>query len=302
MENISFEYVIFKKILDNYISGCIFFDPTQKIIYANKIFEIITGLEKVEVIGKSLDSNVFKCENEDEKPLCSIGCPIEDAFNKKKLVKKECFINNNIFGKIPVIISAFPIYNDNEFIGVCCNIDDNALKFLQNKKIKYLEKVAMIDELTGLPNRRFLKIMLDKCFGKLVRFENYSFGIIFFDIDNFKKINDTFGHKVGDDVLKRLAYIAKKMFRKYDVCCRYGGEEFVAVLQYLNNSDLYQIAERLRVLVENNLKIPKYNYSVTISIGATKAKKDDTFDSLIKRADKLMYQSKVNGKNQVSVG
>ncbi len=296
------ENSIFKKILDNYISGGIFFNKEKKIEYVNKIFEILTGIEEKSILGKNLNDHLFKCENTNEELLCSECCPIEYVFIKRKLVKRDGFINNKIFGKIPVSISAFPVYNDNEFIGVFCSIEDNVLNLLQSKKIKQLEQVALLDELTGLPNRRLLNMTLYKCFSKLKRFPDYNFGILFFDIDNFKKINDTYGHKIGDEVLKKIGELTKTMLRKYDICCRYGGEEFIAVLQYIDLEKLKSIAERLRIFVQENLKVLPDNEKVTISIGATLAQKSDTVDSIIKRADELMYQSKLNGKNRVTIG
>jgi diguanylate cyclase (GGDEF)-like protein/PAS domain S-box-containing protein len=294
--------IILKKILDNFISGIAFIDQNRNIIYINNFFETITGLDKNSVLNKSVSCKFLQCRDKNNNLLCGENCPIEEAFTHQKIIKKECLIKNQIFGKFPVIISVFPIHINNEFSGVCFNIDDNAFKLLQSIKIDQLEQLAMLDELTGLPNRRFLRIFLGNCLSKLMRFPDYTLGLLFFDIDNFKYINDNFGHKFGDKVLKKLSDIIQKMLRKYDICSRYGGEEFIVVLPYLDNSNLERIAERLRSLVQDNLKFPSKGLSVTISIGATKAKKEDTIDSLIKRADELMYQSKLKGKNTITIG
>jgi diguanylate cyclase (GGDEF)-like protein len=122
------------------------------------------------------------------------------------------------------------------------------------------------------------------------------------DIDDFKSINDTYGHIVGDKVLIFLANILRKTLREGDKIYRYGGEEFVVVLNRIQRSECLKVAQRIVSLVDiNKLIYKELNVNVTISLGITSLKDDDTPDSFIARADKALYEAKKNGKNRIEM-
>ncbi len=157
-----------------------------------------------------------------------------------------------------------------------------------------LKKLATTDSLTGILNRYAFNKFLEE---EIFRAERYgtNFSIVLFDIDNFKSINDTYGHLTGDKILKEIANLVNNTIRKSDVFARWGGEEFIILIP--NGSNVVQVAEKIRKIIENNnfFDLPK----VTVSLGTTKYKKGDTIDSIIKRADKALYNAKENGKNRV---
>jgi diguanylate cyclase (GGDEF)-like protein len=127
-----------------------------------------------------------------------------------------------------------------------------------------------------------------------------SFGILFIDIDHFKSVNDTYGHQAGDEVLKLVAKTLEMNIRKDDFVGRFGGEEFIVLLKNINKKNLFIIAEKIRMLVQNSVSF--YNdqtIKVTISIGGSLYQKNDTLDTLIERADSMMYQAKNSGRNKV---
>ncbi len=288
-------------ILDSYLHGIVFFDKKGIVQYSNKLFEEITHIQKDELIGRSIKERLFSCLDENKVSFCG-NCPFIAGMETKQVKRVSCFISNRSGYLVPVIITTIPIFNGNEFIGTVFDFEDNTSKFLNYRKMRQLEELAMLDPLTGLPNRRFLNDMLDRCFQKLERFADYNFAIVFIDIDNFKIVNDRFGHDKGDYVLKKLSEIIKESLRQYDVITRYGGEEFVLILQYISMEMLFQVCDRLREKVENNLRIPGSDHKITVSLGATFATKKDTKEQLIERADKLMYKSKLEGKNKVNIG
>ncbi len=125
-----------------------------------------------------------------------------------------------------------------------------------------------------------------------------SFGIIIFDIDNFKRVNDTFGHDTGDIVLKMLSNTILETIRQNDTPARYGGEEFIILAQSDSLDSLFAFAEKLRSTFEF-LYIPAIDSSVTASFGITMYQEGDDIASLIKRADQAMYRAKSKGKNRV---
>lgn len=164
---------------------------------------------------------------------------------------------------------------------------------------KKLENLASYDTLTGLPNRRNFNEYFEKSL-KLFKRDKSPRSIIFFDLDNFKMVNDTYGHLVGDNVLKRIAVILNLQIRDCDSISRWGGEEFLILLNDSNLEQTFQVAEKLRLSFENDLELKgMVKESVTASFGVTTFKEDDTIDKVISRADHGLYAAKNSGKNRV---
>lgn len=124
--------------------------------------------------------------------------------------------------------------------------------------------------------------------------------LILFDIDFFKKINDNFGHDIGDSVLKKLATLLKKECRESDILARWGGEEFICLLPSSDHSGCREFAEKLRKIIEE--KKFRGTPQITVSIGATTYRENESFDSMFKRCDKALYEAKQSGRNRVCYG
>lgn len=168
------------------------------------------------------------------------------------------------------------------------------------KKVEKLEKTSQIDHLTKVYNRK----MLSEHLATVCTHLNFASDIHVFmiDIDDFKIINDTYGHVVGDKVLIFLANILRKTLRDGDRIYRYGGEEFVVILNRIKKSECANVANRIVSLMQTNKLIYKeLNINVTVSLGATTLAEGDTPDSLIARADKALYKAKKDGKNRIAV-
>ena len=167
-----------------------------------------------------------------------------------------------------------------------------------NKKLEYL---ANNDLLTNINNRRVFDSKLEHLI-LIHQRHKQPINLLFIDIDNFKDINDKFGHAIGDKVLVRIATILKNNIRKSDLIARWGGEEFV--IAYINSSfeDSLLTTEKLKDLIENDYILKDLNQgNITASFGLTTLKKDDKADDLINRADIAMYESKNSGKNRISI-
>lgn len=167
-----------------------------------------------------------------------------------------------------------------------------------NKKLEYM---ASNDTLTNLSNRRRFNIDFKKIFLLKSRQKN-ELSLLFFDIDNFKSINDNLGHQVGDEVLKRFSKIIKLSVRQTDLLARWGGEEFIVAFIDSSLEDSQLIAEKIRASIEIDTALHKLvGHSVTASFGLTAILEQDSIDSAIKRVDDAMYQAKKEGKNRVVV-
>ena len=161
-----------------------------------------------------------------------------------------------------------------------------------------LTRMALTDSLTGLSNRTHMNQILHK---EYARFERHSqrFGIIMLDIDNFKQINDSFGHDTGDAVLKKLAVIFEGAIRASDFVARWGGEEFLICCTTIEEEDLLPIAETIRQLVaSSDFELSR---KITASLGCAAIVKGESIGELIKRADIALYEAKNNGRNQTVV-
>ncbi len=166
------------------------------------------------------------------------------------------------------------------------------------QKSKLLEKRAETDYLTGLYNRmKFMELYLAQY--KLSKEKGDKLSIIIIDIDHFKKINDTFGHNVGDKVLKQLSNVLLQTLRQTDIVCRWGGEEFLVLLPLKNINQAIKVAEQIRSNVEN-FKLDNLPH-VTISLGMTEVKDSEDFEMTLDRADEALYRAKKQGRNCVVV-
>ncbi len=289
-------------ILNNLHDGLYFVDKNRKITYWNKAAERISGYSSAEVIGKSCADSVLTHIDSEGNYLCREGCPLQATIADKELREATVYMHHKLGHRIPVLVRTSPLTNDQgEVIGGIEIFTDVSSHEGNELRVKELEKLALLDNLTNLANRRYVEQELES---RLSEFERYSvpFGILFMDIDFFKKFNDTYGHDVGDDVLRYVANTFVKNSRPFDLYGRWGGEEFIAVIRNVQKRELEILGERDRSLIEQSYIIyEKQKLQVTISIGATVAIQQDTIETLLKRADNNLYRSKADGRNRLTL-
>lgn len=169
-----------------------------------------------------------------------------------------------------------------------------------HEELSELQKEKNIDFLTGVMNRRGFTTAVTKIENEY-SFFNSNYAIIFYDIDDFKAINDIYGHECGDVILNIFATILKKLTREDDVISRYGGEEFVALIHYKDESEIKRYIKRVKTVISQNKFI--YNNEVKLrvkfSAGVAFRKNFDSYEKSIKKADKLLYQAKHSGKDKI---
>jgi len=180
-----------------------------------------------------------------------------------------------------------------------------SLAFAFNNALTHerLQRLAALDPLTGLYNRRFGIGRLQEEFSRAIR-QNSQLAALMFDIDYFKKVNDTYGHMAGDRVLVHISKISRSAMRNGDILIRYGGEEFLCVLPAASKEEAVQVGERFRRLIEESfIKEGKVKIGVTISVGISAYPEGsaENFSDLVESADKALYKAKDTGRNCVVV-
>ncbi len=169
-----------------------------------------------------------------------------------------------------------------------------------NTELKIAKEDANIDFLTGISNRKSFERAINEFLKQFNNKKIATFSFIMLDIDDFKKINDTYGHQGGDLVLKEISLILKSYLRANTIIGRLGGEEFGILLTNVHLEDTIKVAERIRSIIENReIKYEDKFISITASFGVTEVKEGDNFDTLYKRVDKALYKAKIDAKNTI---
>lgn len=177
-----------------------------------------------------------------------------------------------------------------------------SIREINESQERVLTELATVDELTGLYNRRYLNSYLRRYYKANAGNDSAHHCVVLGDIDHFKRINDNFGHDVGDTVLQVISARLKSSFRKVDIVCRWGGEEFLIVLHEADAQKAYRIVDRIRQEIAGSIDVDESNtLTVTMSFGIASTMECEGSEQLIKLADENLYQAKNNGRNCVIV-
>ncbi len=168
---------------------------------------------------------------------------------------------------------------------------------------KKIETMAIVDELTNLSNRRHVLLRFNEELERAQRLKN-DLSCMMLDIDHFKEVNDTYGHLIGDKILKEAAALIMDSIRTYDIAGRYGGEEFLVILPDTSIGSALALAERIRINIQENLYLRAgltLKKSITVSLGIASLRSSDrTVDEMLMRADDSLYKAKRDGRNRVA--
>ncbi len=273
--------------------GILITDKHGSIIDVNNAFTVITGYERSEAIGRN--PRFLQSGRQDDDFYAAMWASLErdgywsgEVWNRRK--SGEFYAEN-------LTISAI---HDSEsrvlrYVGLFSDITHH--KVYQ----QHLEKVAHFDALTGLPNRTLLADRLSQALVRSGR-SNYEVVVAYIDVDDFKSVNDQFGHTIGDECLRQLGARLIKTVRASDTVARLGGDEFVLVLADIANRDTaLELLERLLAIVARPCRVNGREITLTVSIGATLFPQEQTqeADQLLRQADQAMYEAKSQGRNRI---
>ncbi len=204
-------------------------------------------------------------------------------------------------------ISIFPIVSTTGEVDNICTIVYDVTDVATNrhalKEVNFqLEQLSRTDRLTGLNNRGYWQECLERKFTHYQRYHNNS-SLVIFDIDHFKKVNDTYGHQAGDEVIRQCSSALLNCARDVDICGRYGGEEFVVLLSETDAKNATIFSERLRKKIERILVVyQQYEIKFTVSLGICQLnEKIKSAQQWLEGADQALYKSKESGRNKTSI-
>lgn len=263
-------------------------DKNGIITYVNDALVAHTGYRKIELIGKKI--SLFKSGQHDQLFYKELWDTILSG-----QTFKGTFINRK---------KDRQIYYEEEIITPIFDTDNNIKHFLATSQDitqrvhmeEKLQRLATIDSLTEIYNRHHINEEITTEISRAERYRD-SFALAMIDVDYFKSINDTFGHDIGDNVLRELTQVISQHIRESDRFGRWGGEEFIIILPQLKHKPLLSLAEKLRKAIDTHAF--KDGIHVSISIGLTLFKGGETKQELVKRVDKALYSAKNSGRNTV---
>jgi diguanylate cyclase (GGDEF)-like protein/PAS domain S-box-containing protein len=289
-------------ILNNLYEGVYVTDKDRVIRYWNRGAERISGYSRVETMFNSCKDGLLKHVNGNGVCLCEEGCPLLRTLEDGQVREADVFMHHKDGHRVPVHVTATAIRDEKgEIVAVAETFHDATEMRMAKEMMQTMDRVAMIDPLTGLANRRNLEHRLEQ---RLEEHELYGWPVAVFiaDIDQFKSINDEYGHEVGDRVIKMVGSAFAAAARTTDMVGRLGGAEFMGILTLDSREGMETLGERARMMVEQSFLLADgKNLGVTVSMGFAMAEAGDSMDSIIKRADRCMMESKNAGRNRVTV-
>ncbi len=288
-------------VLDAIGDGVYVVDRNREIQLWNSGAVNMTGYQPEEAVGRWCGDGMLNHVDEDGRSVCGSRCPLLATMGDG--VPRECrvYLHHKDGSMLPVRVAASPLRDDTGAITGAVEVfmDDTARVQADRRATEAVDR-ARRDPLTGVGNREFLDTVLTERLAE-VNEGAPAFGVLFLDVDHFKHVNDTYGHSVGDDVLKVLGATLIRNQRSGDVVARFGGEEFVVVTGPIDRTGLAAIANRLRILIGLS-RVPVASgetVRVEVSVGTSRARLGDTPQTVLDRADRRMLAAKRAGRNCV---
>lgn len=281
-------------LLSNLGEGVYGVDPDGNCTFINPSALTMLQLSEEEVIGKD-QHKVFHSTRTDGSTYAYNDCPVHKTLRDRHERKAEdAFLRNGQL--FPVHLHVTPMTQNGELVGAVVVFQDISKQKAAEKQIHQL---AYYDSLTELPNRALLLDRFNHAMSQAKRFRR-SLAVLFLDLDHFKKINDTHGHTVGDELLVQAASKLINCVRKVDTVSRTGGDEFIILLSEIEKpDDAKYVAEKILEIFRGSIQTSELEIYITISIGIAiyNLDSDDDIEELMKNADKAMYEAKSAGRN-----
>jgi len=283
----------YKSLIDSLDSGVYLVDLDRRIVYWNETAHRMSGYTSEEVIGRWCGDGLLKHVDFEGNLLCGDGCPLKETMSDGITRQTDVFMKHKDGHRVPVRVIANPVYDrSGELIGAVETFNDITPDLVARMKIKKLTEAAQKDLLTGVTNRRAAERAIADAVAVWDR-DRTPFGLLFVDLDNLKQINDQFGHPAGDAAIQVVARTLRALFRQDDLVARWGGDEFVVLVKDIDSELLEKLAAKAELGVKAAEMPEAYKgQGLSVSIGATMSDEEDTAESIVARADRIMYRDK----------
>jgi diguanylate cyclase (GGDEF)-like protein/PAS domain S-box-containing protein len=293
------EGLFHRKLLESMHDAVIFVDGSLKIVLWNRAAERLTGIAGASIEHKHWSPELVNLRDEKGRLLEEFDCPVIQAIKTGVQTLRRLSLMGRSGQRIDVDAHLVPVSGKSGAShGAALLMHDASSQITLEQRIQSLHEKATRDPLTQVANRaEFDRILANYVESHLER--RLPCSLILCDIDHFKKINDTFGHQPGDDVLITFAAILRRHCRSGDLVARYGGEEFVMLCADCDNTTATRRAEELRQEISEFPMQALANKCISASFGVTEVQCGDTPETMLRRADRALYQAKANGRNTV---
>ncbi|MGB8260195.1 MAG: sensor domain-containing diguanylate cyclase [Terracidiphilus sp.] len=290
----------YKSLLDHMSDGVYFVDRERRILYWNEGATRLTGYREDELLGRHCQDDILCHVDSTGRRLCQDGCPLTASIADGEHHDADVFLRHKQGRRVPVNVRVQPLLGkDGTIVGAIEIFSDTTAQNDVQRRTEAMERLAFLDHLTQLPNRRFLEMTARTAVSEFAVHRD-PFALLMIDLDNFKGINDSYGHSCGDRALREVGKTLAGSLRPTDTLGRWGGDEFVAIVHGVQGQNLARLAERCVMLVgETSLDSnDERRIGLSISVGAALVRPEETADALIQRADELMYQGKTGGRGR----
>lgn len=285
------EYLL--QILDDLPFGCYVLRPDQKVIYWNQEAERLIGYTPEEVVGKRCGELHFACSFVSGGEIPMPSCPAITAYRTERVQTMKMFMRRKNDDNLMIRNTMIPL-RDGE--GKVRNLV--ALFFpvtedpYDDEQMQNLYEVATRDPLTCLPGRKYMESCIDEEIERYRR-TGHPFALMYSDVDRFHDVNNIYGHNAGDELLRAFGHRLRSFGRRTDRFCRWGGDEFVGILQLRSEEDMRGLANRFRALSgSTEIVVDGKVISCMSAVGITLVREDDNRDSIVARADRYMFRAK----------
>jgi len=289
------------EILDGLGEAVYLVDRSRAITFWNRSCERITGFTASEVVGRRCFDAVLRHVDQNGTPVCFSVCPLARTMQDGQPRQARLWLHHKRGHRLAVRIRAEAIRGeDGRVVGAIETFSDDSALPAGQARLAELDLLALVDPATQIPNREFLDLTLAT---RLIELRRHGppFAVVLCDIDEFRDFNAEHGRGVGDQIVRVVATTLAAELRGSDTVVRFGGDEFVLLLHHACDEAPQATCERLRMLVAaSSLDLSDRRLQATMSFGATLATRRDTPDTVLWRADHLLYESKRRGRNRVS--
>jgi diguanylate cyclase (GGDEF)-like protein/PAS domain S-box-containing protein len=297
------EKMEFFRVLNNLYDAVYILDGERKITHWNDGAEKLTGFTSGEMIGADCREQALVHLSEDGRDLCDSICPMLDTDTLQDIRESQVYLRHKDGHLVPAQARMVPLRDaQGRIVGAAEIFSGKSVSEVIEKRLEELERLARLDVLTRLPNKRHFEEEVTGHLAELERFGRFS-GVLLIDLDGFAKINEKFGRDSGDEVLKMIARTWFLSARPFDTVSRWEEDTFAAIAVQTDQEGLRSMAERFLMLLGNLLRPwDRGALGISASIGGTMMQRGDDKDGVVLRVEKRLEEAKVSGGGGIVIG